>query len=56
VGKSNINKSNYRTDCYGYQYEPNRCCTASELRMGKEWITVQEDMATIFAPEETKNG
>ena len=29
--------------------------TASELKIGKEWITVQEDMATIFSPEETKN-
>ena len=28
--------------------------TASELKIGKEWITVQEDMATIFSPEETK--
>ena len=26
--------------------------TASELKIGKEWITVQEDMATIFSPEE----
>ena len=29
--------------------------TASELKIGKEWITVQEDMATIFSPEETNN-
>ena len=29
--------------------------TASELKIGKEWIAVQEDMATIFSPEETNN-
>jgi hypothetical protein len=29
--------------------------TASELKIGKEWIVVQEDMATIFSPEGTNN-
>jgi len=24
--------------------------TASEIKIGNDWLTVQEDMATIFAP------
>ena len=29
--------------------------TASELKIGKEWITVLEDIETIFSPEGTNN-
>ena len=30
--------------------ELNDADTASEIKIGNDWLTVQEDMATIFAP------